>query len=205
MGHAVRCAHSRLFKQDPGPNGDLENHLRRWITDYSVPKYDPQRNDSFAKWVFTGWRSNASIQQYMRQFKLPTQEVIDADGETVKKIVRFISIDHSVRAKDGKERPLSSVISRDRRNDRQPCPQDNEDCDIFGTLAKETGVAVEHVLDALKVLALPKSECTNSDERCRREAMLLLLRTDISYPDHSSEFQRREWWNRLVAGDEEHP
>ena len=194
-----KCASFRVFQMDrPGPEGGiLENHLRMWILVRSVPKYDPSKNDSFAKYVFVGWRTRASIEEYLREFKSPTRRVKDDEGNTVNEIIRIISLDPGWTDTE-EEGPSVEVTCDMGETDREVL----ETRDALDAMAKEAILTPERTLRLLKPLAFPQCEPDETDEHCRREAMLAMFRDDLSSPDCSDEFQRREWWNSLVGGSE---
>ena len=203
----AKCASYGVFQKDhPGREGGiLENHLRMWIIYRSVPRYDPSKNDSFAKYVFVGWRSMGSIQEYLKEFESPTRPVKDDEGKiikddkgkVVKEIVRLISLDTGGGDSEGGD------LATDVEDDQGEAPRETmELLDTLDAVAREASLTPERMLELLKPLAIPQCEPDETDEHRRREAMLALLRDDLSSPDCSDEFQRRQWWNSLVGGSE---
>jgi hypothetical protein len=189
----------RVFQLDrPGREGGiLENHLRMWIIARSVAKYDPSKNNSFAKYVFFGWRTRASIQEYLKEFKPPTRPVRGNEGEIVNEIVRLISINTGGKNAEGGEQ---SVDIEDEQG--QAPVEIMEIREAFLAVAGQAGRTAEEMLRLLKPLAFPYCKPDETDEYRRREAMLTLLRDDVSWPDCTGEFQRRQWWTSLVDGAE---
>ena len=195
----AKCASYRVFQLDrPGREGGiLENHLRMWIIAQSVVKYDPCRNDSFAKYVFFGWRTKASVHEYLKEFKSPTRPVKDDDGKIVKEIVRLISINTGGRDSEGGDQSI------DIEDEQGQTPREIMELqDAFLAVAGQAGRTPDEMLRLLKPLAFRFCSPEETDEHRRREAMLVLLRDDVSCPDRSDEFQRRQWWNSLVGGSE---
>ena len=195
----AKCKSYRVFQLDrpDREGGILENHLRIWIIARSVPKYDPSKNDNFAKYVFVGWRSRGSIQEYLKEFKSPTRPIKDDEGKIVKEIVRLISLGTG----GGDSEDGGYVI--DVEDDQGETPREiMEIQDVLGVVAREASLTPERMLELLKPLAFPYCKPGETDEYRRREAMLTLLRDDLSWPDCSDEFQRRQWWNSLVDGPE---
>lgn len=192
----ARCASYRVFQLDrPGREGGiLENHLRMWIIARSVAKYDPCKNDSFAKYVFFGWRTKASIQEYLKEFKLPARPAKDDEGKIVDEIVRLISINTGGRDSEGGEQPI------DIEDEQGQTPREiMEIRDAFLAVAGQAGLTPDEMLRLLKPLAFPFCQPEETDEYRRRKAMLVLIRDDVSCPDRSDEFKRRQLWNSLAA------
>jgi hypothetical protein len=192
-----------LRQDDPVRDGILEGYLREWIIRYSVKYYNPQKNNSFAKYVFTGWRDIA-FQVYLKEFEPPTGRIAGPDGNVMDKIIRLVSIETPVGTEEGEEVSLGELLSTDRRVPRdQEIDRKTIDCrDSLDVLARKSCVHPERLLQLLRALAYQNCESDETDEHRRRDAMLALLRDDLSCPDCSDEFQRRQWWNSLVAEQE---
>ena len=196
-GIRAKCASYRVFQLDPPgrEGGVLENHLRMWIIARSVPRYDPLRNDNFAKYVFYGWRTRASIQEYLKEFKSPTRPVKDEDGKVVNEIVKLISLNTGGKDSEGGEQSI------DIEDEQGQTPRETMELqEAFVAVAYQAGRTPDEMLRLLKPLTIPFCRPEETDEHHRREAMLVLLRDDASCPDRSDEFQRRQWWNSLVGG-----
>mgnify|MGYP001090503535 CR=1 FL=1 len=189
----AKCASLRVFQLDRD-GGILENHMRMWIIAQSVPRYDPSQNDSFAKYVFVGWRTRASIQEYLKEFKLPKRRAKDDEGNTVNRIVKLISLD---RMGDDSEEDGPVVVVEDEQGE---LPRETVELrDVLDTMAAEANLTPERMLRLMEPLASPQCKPSETDEHRRRNAMIALLRDDFVCPDCSNEFQRRRWWNSLVA------
>ena len=203
--------------------------LHNAVAEYDPLKNDSFAMFVFNGW----WMEKGGcIQQYLKQFKSPKGVVLDRDGKPkkgangklIKLPVRMGSLDSVVRSGDGKARPLGHIVSQGRqfvggglaeefsldgfemRHDLRvmvdgACLTREEVLALLGPLLQP-----QCTVEELK-RRLGQEQCTcpgcTSDEHRRREAMLVLLRSDLSCPDCSDEFQRRNWWNSLVAGPEQ--
>ncbi len=221
----------RIDQQDPPEQGDLENRLTHLLLQNAVDEYDPLKNDSFAMFVFSGWRTEKGgcIQQYLKRFRLPEVNVLgrdgkpkrDAKGKLIKKPIRMGSLDRPTRTADGESGSLGQIIPQDRqvvggRLAKRASHDIFEMWQDLEVIADGVCLANGEALSILGPLLKPKckpedlrrrsghEKCTcpgcTSNEHLRRKAMILLLRYDVSFPDCSDEFQRRQWWNSLVDG-----
>lgn len=182
--------------------GALESHLGGWIIVRSVKTYDPQKNDSFKIWVVTNWQSKMCIGEYIRECQkgLLHRWERDENGKRIRKVLSVESLDIRLENNGGERGPpLIDSVQRDLGE----ADHETLDCrDALRSLAKGSSLMPGRMLELLKPLACPDCKTEETDEYRRREAMLALVRDDLSCPDCSDEFQRRQWWNGLVDGSE---